>query len=142
MWATSDLFDLPDAARQAFVEALLVLAHADGAVDLSESVFIQRVLDSADLEDEELEAARKVLEAPPPAEQLLKRLPNARSRKLLLQQLVLLAHVDGEYHEDERARVHEIATHAEVSEAWLGELEAWAAEGAAWKVRGEALLEG
>jgi tellurite resistance protein len=71
----------------------------------------------------------------------LRRLKSQKTRRLLVQQAVALAWVDGRYDEAERAAVRSISGDLGVPEGWLEDVEKWAAEGHAWQQRGKALID-
>jgi uncharacterized tellurite resistance protein B-like protein len=140
MFETSDLYDIPDTAKVGFVKALLALADADGNVDLSESSFIQRVIESAGITDEQIFEGRSVLLGKIDLVDVLSDIKEEPVAKLLIQQLVLLAHVDGEYHENEKALILSTVEHFKLDLSWLTEVEAWACEGMTWLQKGRKLI--
>lgn len=136
MFETSDLYQLPESAKLGFIKALLAVANADGTIDLSESSFIQRVIESAEMSEEQLFEARKVLLTKPDLEAILQDISEESVARLLVQQLVLLAHIDGEYHENEKRLIASVASHFKFETEWLSGVEAWAQDGMNWLQRG------
>ena len=136
MFETSDLYQLPESAKLGFIKALLAVANADGTIDLSESSFIQRVIESAEMSEDQLFEARKVLIDQPELGVILSDIAEESVGRLLVQQLVLLAHIDGEYHANEKTLIDSVASHFKFKKEWVEGVEAWAEDGMKWLQRG------
>lgn len=142
MFENDELFGLPEDVKVSMIKALLSLAGKDGAVDLSESGFIQRVIEDAGLTDSQFDEARKVFREKPTRESLLEPIKAAGKGRLLIQQLLLLAHVDGEYHSNEKAVIQDSSAYFGFDKEWFETIEKWAQEGSDWWARGMGLLGG
>lgn len=140
MFETSDLYQLPESAKLGFITALLAVANADGTIDLSESSFLQRVIESAEVSEEQLFEARKVLLEPPDLDVILQDISDPSVARLLVQQLILLAHINGEYHEKEKSFIASVARHFQFEAKWLAGVEAWAQDGMNWLQRGRRFI--
>jgi len=134
------LSDLSLEQRRAFVAALLYVATIDDDFHSAEQAFVRSAFDAAHLSSEDQAAVETVLRSRPSIEQVLAPLKGHETARLLVRELVSLAHADGTYVDAERSGVARISDELGLSRSWLSQLEAWVADGVAWQRRGEALL--
>lgn len=140
MLATNELYEFPEETRIAFIKAMLVVAGLDGKFDLAESSFIQQVMDASGLNEEQLREAGKVLIDTPSIDETIIGVVEPKARRLLIQQLILLSFVDGDYHYNEREKVRHAARLFRFRSSWVESLEDWAAAGLDWRNRGQELM--
>lgn len=133
--------DLPLEQRRAFVSALLYVATIDDEFHSAEQEFVRSAFLAANLTSDDEIAVTEVLKARPPLEQVLAPLKNQPVARLLVRELVSLAHADGAYVDAERSGVALVSDLLGLPRSWLANVESWVADGIAWQRRGVALIE-
>lgn len=132
--------NVPITQQKAFLTALLYVATLDSHYHPTEQTFVQQALNASQLGEQERADVLKTLEVRPKIEEVLSQITDAHIARQLVQQLVLLAHVDDEYAAAERDGVRWIANFFGLSEGWVEATERWAADGMAWRRKGQELL--
>jgi len=127
--------------RRAFVTALLFIATIDDNYDPAEQAFVRAACQTAQLSPDDEAAINQVLLSRPSLDDVLVSVKDGPIARLLVRELVSLAHADGTYVEAERAGVAMICQKLGLSTTWLAAVEAWVADGIAWQKRGMELLE-
>lgn len=134
------LSELPLDQRRAFFAALLYISTIDGEVHEHERAFIEQALSASGLPDADQEAIRGGLASRPPIEDVLLPLVGTPAARMLVRELVSLAHADGVYLDAERLGVASVADRLGLDAEWTRAMESWVADGLAWRQRGEALM--
>lgn len=133
-------FAVPPEDRPTFVKFLAYLARIDGAVTVNEKQAVDSLIFAWNLTEEEIVEIYEVLEHGASIQKLTSDLKSKKSGYLLVQELITLAALDGNYCEDERKAVRDIAARCGVSESRVMALENWVEEGIAWRKKGLTLI--
>ena len=133
--------ELPLEQRRAFVAALLYVATVDEEYHSAEQDFVRSAFIAANLTTDDELAVIEVLRSRPPLERVLAPLKNQPVARLLVRELVALAHADGKYVDAERSGVALVSDLLGLPRAWLTDVESWVADGIAWQKRGIILIE-
>jgi uncharacterized tellurite resistance protein B-like protein len=135
-----DALDLLDErSREAYIGVLIHVAAADGDLVREESAAIEAAMGRAMIRPHQREKMRPWLTEPVNLEMLLGQMsPDAR--RVVLRDALVIAAVDGDYHETELAAIRTIANAAGVSGSELESLFSWVEEGWRWMARGRGLL--
>lgn len=121
--------------REAYLRALVAIAHADDELHETELAFLRH---QAEVLDVDLDA---ILESPRVALERLRERTDAITRRMVIRDCITLAAIDGELDATERARIREVAEQLGVSAARVDALESWLARYSALLEEGETLLE-
>lgn len=126
--------------RLAFFACLLHVATRQGFNE-DEAVFIRQLSYALGLEETRVGELQDLVVSTGSLDDALDRVKDARTARLLLQQVVVLGWADGQYDADERQAVRAIAARFGLDADWVASIEAWAEEGLAWQARGRALVD-
>lgn len=126
--------------RFPFLKALAHIAAADDSVDLDEKRMVEQYADAWDLGADAKAEVQDLIRTQSSMElhELVSEFSESRTRFLLVQELMRLAHADGTYGEAERKEIAKIAHRMGMSEDQFREVEKWVGRGQAWGTVGEA----
>ncbi len=135
-----DAVDLLDErSREAYVGVLIHVAAADGDLVREESAAIEAAMGRAMIRPKQREMLRPQLTEQNELDKLLEQLSKDACRVVLRDSMIIAA-VDGDYHEAELKAIHEIAKAAEVKKKELDSLFNWVEDGWRWMARGRGIL--
>ena len=135
-----DAVDLLDErSREAYVGVLIHVAAADGDLVREESAAIEAAMGRAMIRPKQREKLRPQLAEQNKLAKLLEQLSEDACRVVLRYSLIIAA-VDGDYHESELEAIREIAKASGVSKKELDSLFNWVEDGWRWMARGRDIL--
>ena len=135
-----DAVDLLDErSREAYVGVLIHVAAADGDLVREESAAIEAAMGRAMIRPKQREKMRPKLTEQGELSDLLEQL-SEDACKVALRDAMIIAAVDGDYHDDELNIIREIAKAAKVSKKDLKSLFKWVDDGWRWMALGRGIL--
>jgi uncharacterized tellurite resistance protein B-like protein len=135
-----DAVDLLDErSREAYVGVLIHVAAADGDLVREESAAIEAAMGRAMIRPKQREKLRPQLAEQNKLAKLLEQLSEDACRVVLRDSLIIAA-VDGDYHESELEAIREIAKAGGVNKKDLDSLFNWVEDGWRWMARGRGIL--
>ncbi len=135
-----DAVDLLDErSREAYVGVLIHVAAADGDLVREESAAIEAAMGRAMIRPKQREKLRPQLAKQNELPKLLGQLSEDACRVVLRDSMIIAA-VDGDYHESELEAIKEIAKAGGVSKKELDSLFNWVEDGWRWMARGRDIL--
>ncbi len=135
-----DAVDLLDErSREAYVGILIHVAAADGDLVREESAAIEAAMGRAMIRPKQREKLRPQLTEPNELGKLLDQLTEDACRVVLRDSMIIAA-VDGDYHETELEVIGQIAKASGVSKKELDSLFGWVEDGWRWMARGRGIL--
>ena len=135
-----DAVDLLDErSREAYVGVLIHVAAADGDLVREESAAIEAAMGRAMIRPKQREKLRPQLAKQNELPKLLGQLSEDACRVVLRDSMIIAA-VDGDYHESELEAIKEIAKAGGVSKKELDSLFNWVEDGWRWMARGRGIL--
>ena len=135
-----DAVDLLDErSREAYVGVLIHVAAADGDLVREESAAIEAAMGRAMIRPKQREKLRPQLAEQNKLAKLLDQLSEDACRVVLRDSLIIAA-VDGDYHESELEAIREIAKAGGVNKKDLDSLFNWVEDGWRWMARGRGIL--
>ena len=135
-----DAVDLLDErSREAYVGILICVAAADGDLVREESAAIEAAMGRAMLRPNRRELMRAWLADPPDIEKLLDEMSDD-AKRIVLRDSLIVAAVDGYYHEKEILAIKKIANAADVNTKKLESLMEWIEDGWRWMALGREIL--
>tara|TARA_B100001029_G_C15009353_1_gene423215 strand:- start:187 stop:639 length:453 start_codon:yes stop_codon:yes gene_type:complete len=135
-----DAVDLLDErSREAYVGVLIHVAAADGDLVREESAAIEAAMGRAMIRPKQREKLRPKLAEQNKLSKLLDQLSEDACRVVLRDSMIIAA-VDGDYHESELEAIKEIAKASGVSKKELDSLFTWVEDGWRWMARGRGIL--
>ena len=135
-----DAVDLLDErSREAYVGILIHVAAADGDLVREESAAIEAAMGRAMIRPKQREKLRPQLAEQNKLAKLLEQLSEDACRVVLRDSLIIAA-VDGDYHESELEAIREIAKAGGVNKKDLDSLFNWVEDGWRWMARGRGIL--
>ena len=135
-----DAVDLLDEkSREAYVGVLIHVAASDGDLVREESAAIEAAMGRAMIRPSQREQLRPQLVQQSELGHLLEQL-SEDACKVVLRDAMIIAAVDGDYHESELEVIKEIAKAGGVGKKELKSLFTWVEDGWRWMARGRAIL--
>ncbi len=135
-----DAVDLLDEkSREAYVGILIHVAASDGDLVREESAAIEAAMGRAMIRPKQREKMRPQLMEMTKLSKLLDQL-SEEACKVVLRDSMIIAAVDGDYHESELKVIREIAKASGVSKKELKSLFTWVEDGWRWMARGRGIL--
>ena len=135
-----DAVDLLDErSREAYVGVLIHVAAADGDLVREESAAIEAAMGRAMIRPKQREKLRPQLAEQSQLAKLLDQLSEDACRVVLRDSMIIAA-VDGDYHESELEAIREIAKAGGVNKKELDSLFNWVEDGWRWMARGRDIL--
>ena len=135
-----DAVDLLDErSREAYVGVLIHVAAADGDLVREESAAIEAAMGRAMIRPKQREKLRPQLAEQSELAKLLEQLSEDACRVVLRDSMIIAA-VDGDYHESELEAIREIAKAGGVNKKDLDSLFNWVEDGWRWMARGRGIL--
>ena len=135
-----DAVDLLDErSREAYVGVLIHVAAADGDLVREESAAIEAAMGRAMIRPKQREKLRPQLAEQNKLSKLLDQLSEDACRVVLRDSMIIAA-VDGDYHESELEAIREIAKAGGVNKKDLDSLFNWVEDGWRWMARGRGIL--
>ena len=135
-----DAVDLLDErSREAYVGVLIHVAAADGDLVREESAAIEAAMGRAMIRPKQREKLRPQLAEQSKLAKLLDQLSEDACRVVLRDSMIIAA-VDGDYHESELEAIREIAKAGGVNKKELDSLFNWVEDGWRWMARGRGIL--
>ncbi len=135
-----DAVDLLDEqSREAYVGVLIHVAAADGDLVREESAAIEAAMGRAMIRPKQREKMRPKLTEQGDLEKLLGQL-SEDACKVVLRDAMIIAAVDGDYHDAELKIIRDIAKAGGVSKKELESLFTWVDDGWRWMARGRGIL--
>ncbi len=135
-----DAVDLLDErSREAYVGVLIHVAAADGDLVREECAAIEAAMGRAMIRPKQREKLRPQLAKQNELPKLLGQLSEDACRVVLRDSMIIAA-VDGDYHESELEAIKEIAKASGVSKKELDSLFNWVEDGWRWMARGRGIL--
>ncbi len=135
-----DAVDLLDErSREAYVGVLIHVAAADGDLVREESAAIEAAMGRAMIRPKQREKLRPQLAEQSELAKLLEQLSEDACRVVLRDSMIIAA-VDGDYHESELEAIREIAKAGGVNKKELDSLFNWVEDGWRWMARGRGIL--
>ena len=135
-----DAVDLLDErSREAYVGVLIHVAAADGDLVREESAAIEAAMGRAMIRPKQREKLRPQLAEQSELAKLLEQLSEDACRVVLRDSMIIAA-VDGDYHESELEAIREIAKAGGVDKKELDSLFNWVEDGWRWMARGRGIL--
>ena len=135
-----DAVDLLDErSREAYVGVLICVAAADGDLVREESAAIEAAMGRAMIRPNRREMMRPWLAEPPEIETLLDDMSDD-AKRIGLRDSLIIAAVDGDYHEAEIQVIRKIANAADVDTKKLESLMEWIEDGWRWMALGREIL--
>jgi len=136
-----DAIDLCDAAtREGYVSILMLVAGSDGRLVREESAAIEAAMGRAMIPPERRDALRQDLRTPPDLATMVDGM-EMRGIRVALRDAVIVAACDGDYQEEERRLISQLAEIAGVGDEVLDELYDWAGRGWDWLAESRRLLD-
>jgi tellurite resistance protein len=115
----------------AFMQLLVLIAKADGKITKEEIDFLNDYSNNTGLDWKELKEIS--------LEEILSEFKTFSSKIEVMQELVKLAMIDGDYSDEEKAGVKEIAHILSLPESKVIAIEDWVRRGLEWIAEGQAL---
>ncbi len=135
-----DAVDLLDEkSREAYVGVLIHVAAADGDLVREESAAIEAAMGRAMIRPKQREKLRPQLTEQNQLSKFLDQLSKDACRVVLRDSMIIAA-VDGDYHESELKAIREIAKAGGVKKKELDSLFTWVEDGWRWMARGRGIL--
>ena len=135
-----DAVDLLDErSREAYIGVLIHVAAADGDLVREESAAIEAAMGRAMIRPKQREKLRPQLIVQNKLSTLLDQLSEDACRVVLRDSMIIAA-VDGDYHESELKAIRQIAKASGVSKKELKSLFTWVEDGWRWMARGRGIL--
>ena len=135
-----DAVDLLDErSREAYIGVLIHVAAADGDLVREESAAIEAAMGRAMIRPKQREQMRPRLMEKNKLSKLLEQLSEDACRVVLRDSMIIAA-VDGDYHESELRAIRQIAKASGVSKKDLKALFTWVDDGWRWMARGRGIL--
>jgi uncharacterized tellurite resistance protein B-like protein len=135
-----DAVDLLDEkSREAYVGVLIHVAAADGDLVREESAAIEAAMGRAMIRPKQREKLRPQLTEQNELSKFLDQLSKDACRVVLRDSMIIAA-VDGDYHESELKAIREIAKAGGVKKKELDSLFTWVEDGWRWMARGRGIL--
>ena len=135
-----DAVDLLDEkSREAYVGVLIHVAASDGDLVREESAAIEAAMGRAMIRPSQRELLRPQLMEQTELGQLLDQL-SEDACKVVLRDAMIIAAVDGDYHESELEVIKQIAKASGVGKKELESLFTWVEDGWRWMARGRGIL--
>ncbi len=132
---------LPESERFAYARVLAAIARSDDEITIEEMAMFEQRLGTALLSPGQRNVIRQSLKSDPiPLPELLEDI-GPEGGKLALRDAVMMAAVDGNVDDDERANLDLIAKELGISDESVEKLLAWTMNGYAWMQEGFDLLE-
>lgn len=135
-----EVYGVPKEDSVQFVKCMAAIARADGQIVDEERVAIESAMQAWGIDGEDAEAVRNVLEEGGDVISFVQQFSEPRTAYLLIQELITLANIDGEYDEREKLAIYEIAKATGVSEERVEAIERWVDTGMQWRQEGQQLL--
>lgn len=130
------LQDIAD--KTAYMNGMVRLTKADGAVVDEERVFVLNAAQGLGLATEQIADLDSRFTSPD-KEQVL--FTNRGSAAFFIQEAIQLCMIDGQYDDNEKQEIRDIAEENGLNESDVTVFEEWIQEGLAWHSRGEALVQ-
>jgi len=134
-------FSVPDCDRTVFIKIMAYLAQVDNEVSLEEKQFIDDLIFAWKLDEESIKEIYEILEKGSSIDSLLGEINEKKTGYLLIQELITLAHIDGNYGKEEKTAIIRIAFQLNVSPSRVEKLEQWVLDGLEWRKRGIELIK-
>ena len=135
-----DAVDLLDErSREAYIGVLIHVAAADGDLVREESAAIEAAMGRAMIRPKQRELLRPQLIVQNKLSKFLDQLSEDACRVVLRDSMIIAA-VDGDYHESELKAIRQIAKAGGVSKKELKSLFTWVEDGWRWMARGRGIL--
>ena len=132
---------LPESERFAYARVLAAIDRSDDEITIEEMAMFEQRLGTALLSPGQRNVIRQSLKSDPiPLPELLEDI-GPEGGKLALRDAVMMAAVDGNVDDDERANLDLIAKELGISDESVEKLLAWTMNGYAWMQEGFDLLE-
>ena len=132
---------LPESERFAYARVLAAIARSDDEITIEEMAMFEQRLGTALLSPGQRNVIRQSSKSDPiPLPELLEDI-GPEGGKLALRDAVMMAAVDGNVDDDERANLDLIAKELGISDESVEKLLAWTMNGYAWMQEGFDLLE-
>jgi uncharacterized tellurite resistance protein B-like protein len=132
-------YAIPFEDRLPFLKFMAYIAQVDNEVSIEEKQAIDGVIFAWHLDEKAVMDIYDVLERGSSVKNFISEFKNKRSYYFLLQELITLAHLDGNYDKSEQKAVREIAALCAISKSRVEQIESWVKEGMAWREKGLAL---
>lgn len=130
------LQDIAD--KTAYMNGMVRLTKADGAVVDEERVFILNAAQGLGLATEQIADLDSRFTSPDKERVMF---TNRGSAAFFIQEAIQLCMVDGQYDDNEKQEIRDIAEENGLNESDVTVFEEWIQEGLAWRSRGEALVQ-
>lgn len=130
------LQDIAD--KTAYMNGMVRLTKADGAVVDEERVFILNAAQELGLATEQIADLDSRFTSPDKERVMF---TNRGSAAFFIQEAIQLCMVDGQYDDNEKQEIRDIAEENGLNESDVTVFEEWIQEGLAWRSRGEALVQ-
>lgn len=130
------LQDIAD--KTAYMNGMVRLTKADGAVVDEERVFILNAAQGLGLATEQIADLDSRFTSPDKERVMF---TNRGSAAFFIQEAIQLCMVDGQYDDNEKQEIRNIAEENGLNESDVTVFEEWIQEGLAWRSRGEALVQ-
>ena len=130
------LQDIAD--KTAYMNGMVRLTKADGAVVDEERVFILNAAQGLGLATEQIADLDSRFTSPDKERVMF---TNRGSAAFFIQEAIQLCMVDGQYDDNEKQEIRDIAEENGLNESDVTVIEEWIQEGLAWRSRGEALVQ-
>ncbi len=134
-------FSVPEEDRAAFTIIMAYLAQIDGEISLEEKQVMDDMIYAWKLDEKAINEIYEILEKGSSLDLLLGKFKNPKTGYLLIQELITLAHIDGNYGEQEKRTIDKISSELRVSKKRIENLEQWVEDGIAWRNRGIDLIQ-
>lgn len=136
-----DEFSIPQEDQLPFAKFLAYVAQVDAKVTLEEKHALDDLLMAWGFNEQQVMSVYHVLENGGEIDSFASEFSSRKTPYLLIQELVTLAGLDGNYDERERDAIRLIAKSCGVSRARVGAIELWVEEGLAWRAKGAELVQ-
>lgn len=130
------LQDIAD--KTAYMNGMVRLTKAEGAVVDEERVFILNAAHGLGLATEQIADLDSRFTSPDKERVMF---TNRGSAAFFIQEAIQLCMVDGQYDDNEKQEIRDIAEENGLNESDVTVFEEWIQEGLAWRSRGEALVQ-
>lgn len=130
------LQDIAD--KTAYMNGMVRLTKADGAVVDEERVFILNAAQGLGLATEQIADLDSRFTSPDKERVMF---TNRGSAAFFIQEAIQLCMVDGQYDDNEKQEIRNIAEENGLNESDVTVFEEWIQEGLVWRSRGEALVQ-
>lgn len=121
---------LLDTEKDAFIKLLLYLARIDGELSKEEITAIQQICLELGLDFPHIFEGKEPIVLN--LEEILQQISSPLSKRVIILELVKLAHADKNYTDSEHKSIQYIANILGVSEEKIVEIEEWVQEGVVW----------